>query len=127
MNSDTPNILSDFRKLILESCAFQDIPSMHFQHFHHDFLKFFFGVMDVKMEYEKKTILIWSSKPLTTNPIKLFNINTSVTEIVSYVDLDDTLLGCVEEGQFQLRFYNQLIHEYSLVDSFKKKMRTITE
>lgn len=117
MDSDYEKIYSEFRKLIVESCAFNEMPSKDFQSFHHDFLKFFFAVMEVKVDYLTKTIALWSPKPISNEPLTSYNINTSTTGTVSYVDLEATLLGCIEKGQFQARFYKHLLHDYGQLGS----------
>lgn len=112
MELENQKIYSEFRKLIAESCAFDEIPSRNFQCFHYDYLKFSFGVMKVQIDYLKKTIELWSPKPISMEPLTSFNINSSVNGIVSYVDFEATLLGCMEEGQFSSRFYKHLLYEY---------------
>lgn len=112
MESESQKIYSEFRELIAESCAFDEIPTRNFQCFHHDYLKFFFGVMKVRIDYLKKTIELWSPKPISMEPLTSYNVNSCVTTTVSYVDFEATLLGCWEKGVFQERFYRHLLFEY---------------
>ena len=112
MDAENQKIYSEFRELIAESCAFDDIPARNFQGFHHDYLKFCFGVMKVQIDYLKKTIELWSPKPISMDPLTTYNINSCVNGSVSYVDFEATLLGCMEDGEFSNRFYKHLLYEY---------------
>ncbi len=112
MDDESKNIYSDFRKLIVESCDFYDVPSRDFQDFHHEFLKFFFGVIKVEINYIEKSIALWSPKPIINVPLNSYNINTCVRGTLSYLDFEATLLGCMEQGQFQLRIYKHLLHDF---------------
>lgn len=112
MEVEDQEVYSKFRKLISESCMFTDTPSLRFRSFHHEFLKFFFGVMKVKINYQEKSIEFWSPKPIDSTPLTSYNIHSCVTGTVSYLDFEATLLGCMEEGKLQIRFYKHLLHEY---------------
>lgn len=109
---ESEKIFEEFRKLIAESCVFEKTPLQNFQCFHHDYLKFFFGVMKIQIDYSQKTIELWSPKPICIGPVTTFNISSSVNGIVSYEDLEATLLGCVEETDFSCQFYKHMLYEY---------------
>src|SRR5690606_3662298 len=85
---------------------------MHFQSFHADYLKFCFSALAVKIDYKTKCIFLLNSKPLGGSPLQLFDINNAVSETIDYTDLEETLLGCIEAGEFQNRFYKHLVFEY---------------
>lgn len=105
-------ILDKLRQIIVASCKFDDCPKMDFQDFHADFLKFCFSALSVKIDYKTKSIFLLNSKPLGGTPLQLFDINNAISEKVTYTDLEETLLGCIEVGEFQNRFYKHLIFEY---------------
>ena len=113
MNNHTPNILESLRQLILRSCAFEELPSKEFQNFHADFLKFSFSAIFVKIDYTSQSIFLWNYKPMGKNPLDLYDLNSAVSETISYTNLEETLLGCIEKGEFHKRFYRHLLFEYS--------------
>lgn len=119
MSLDCKSIYLDFQKLIAESCNFEEKPSQHFQEFHCDFLKFFFNVLQVRIDYQNKSIVVRSPKPINDEPFTFYNIDASVTGAVNYVNLEATLLGCMEEGQLQSCFYKQLIKKYGENDQLE--------
>jgi len=112
MMVDDRTVYSDFRKLIEKSCVFEEIPSKEFQDFHHEYLKLYFGVLDIKINYVEKSIALWSPKPIDANSFSLQNINKSVVGTVEYDNLESTLLGCIEEGDFHERFYKYFLMKY---------------
>lgn len=105
-------IYGEFRALIVKSCDFETAPTMEFRDFHHEYLKLYFGVMDIKINYVDKSIALWSSKPIDANSFSLQNINKSVVGTVEYDNLESTLLGCVEESEFHERFYKYFLLKY---------------
>ncbi len=100
------------RDLIIESCHFNTRPHKEFRRFHKNFLNFFFNSIDLNIDYENKLISIWNSKPLTTNPVRLYDLNEAISDKVGYTDLAETLIGCLENGQLQNNFYKKLLIEY---------------
>ena len=104
-------IHENLEKLIKESCDFETQPCADFQKFHKAFLKFSFSALNVELDYGKKSILVYNSKPFTDNRLALYN--EALLEKINYTDLEETLLGCVDEGAFESRFYRHLICEYS--------------
>ncbi len=101
------------RKLVEHSCNFDIHPTKEFQQLHTSLLKFYFKAVDVNIDYQEKLISIWNSKPLTTNPLRLFNLNEAVADWVGYTDLQETLDGCIEEGPLQTNYYKKLLFKYA--------------
>lgn len=105
-------IHSKMRNLIANSCDFESRPNEEFQKFHKNLLKFSFNAIDVKIDYDEKLISIWNSKPLTTDPVRLFYLNEAIAEVVGYTDLEETLTGCLENGHLQNNFYKKVLSEF---------------
>ena len=105
-------IRQKLKDLITESCHFNTRPQREFQKFHKTLLNFFFNSVDLNIDYEKNLISIWNSKPLTTNPVRLYDLNEAISDKVGYTDLEETLFGCIEDGQLQNNFYEKLLFEY---------------
>src|SRR5690554_6444259 len=106
-------------KLIKESCHFETQPSADFQKYHKAFLKFSFSALNVELDYGKKSILVYNSKPFTDNRLALYN--EALLEKVNYTNLEETLLGCVEFGIFNERFYRHLLYD---LDRLEDTMKT---
>lgn len=106
------DVYSKMRHLIAKSCDFEYRPDEEFQHFHKNLLKFSFNAINVKIDYDEKLISIWNSKPLTTNPLRLFYLNEAMAEVVNYTDLEETLTGCLENGHLQNNFYKKVLSEF---------------
>ncbi|SRX54393.1 hypothetical protein [Aequorivita sp. CIP111184] len=105
-------VFDQIKNLITISCKFDRFPAKEFSNFHKMFLKFFFNAIDINIDYEDKLISIWNSKPLTTNPVRLFDLNEAIADKVSYSNLEETLTGCVEEGKLQHSFYKKMLFEF---------------
>lgn len=113
MENQDQIILEKLRQLIVQSCNFEELPKKVCQNFHVDFLKFYFSALAVKINYESKLIFLWNSKPMSKSPLQLYDINSAVSETVAYSNLEETMMGCIEVGVFQERFYKHLLFEYS--------------
>ncbi len=100
------------RDLITESCRFNKQPKKEFQKFHKTLLNFFFNSIDLNIDYENKLISIWNSKPMTTDPLRLYDLNDAISDKVGYTNLEETLLGCLEDGHLQTTFYKKMLFEY---------------
>lgn len=100
------------RELITESCRFNKQPRKEFQKFHKSLLNFFFNSIDLNIDYESKLISIWNSKPLTTDHLRLYDLNEAISDKVCYTNLEETLHGCLEDGHLQTTFYNKTLFEY---------------
>lgn len=112
MEMQDQNIQEKLRQLIIHSCEFDEFPKKEFQNFHVDFLKFYFSALYIKIDYTSKSIFLWNSKPMGKSSLQLYDLNTAVSETVSYTNLEETMLGCIEAGEFQERFYKHLLFEY---------------
>lgn len=106
------DVYASLRKLITKSCVFDELPTKNFQEFHREFLKLFFGVMDVKIDYAKKSIELWSPKPMNTENFDPISLTESVHGNIYYDDLESTLMGCILESEFEEQFYKHFILEY---------------
>lgn len=105
-------IREKMQRLISKSCQFDKRPNEQFRDFHKAFLNFFFNSVDVDVNYENKLISIWNSKPLTTDPVRLYDLNEAISDRLGYNDLEETLIGCLEDGQLQHNFYRKMLFEY---------------
>lgn len=105
-------VRNQLKNLITISCKFDRYPTGEFRTFHKMFFKFFFNAVDINIDYDEKFISIWNSKPLTTDPVRLFDLNEAVADNVSYSNLEETLTGCVEEGKLQHSFYKKMLFEF---------------
>lgn len=113
MESREEIVLRNIRNFIVHTCNFEERPKKEYRNFHKVFLKFFFNAVDINIDYQSQIISIWNSKPLTTNPVRLFDLNEAIADKVSYTDLEETLSGCIETGHLQQTFYKKMLYEYS--------------
>lgn len=104
------------RALIDRSCDFETSETS-FYTFHKSLLKYFFNAIAVTIDYDKKLISLWNSKPTSKEEYRLYDLNEAVSSKVNYTNLKDTLKGCLEEGEKQERFYKRLLNFYSLKNS----------
>lgn len=100
------------RELITESCRFNKQPIIEFQKFHETLLNFFFNSIELIIDYENKSIFIQNSKPLTIDPVRFYDLNEAISDIVDYTNLEETLLGCLEDGHLQTTFYKKMLYVY---------------
>lgn len=105
-------VLSEMRSLIGLSCQFNKLPDEKYCNFHKRYLKFSFNAVDVKIDYESQVIYSSNSKPLTTNPVRLFDMNKALADQFSYTDLEETLIGCLGTTHLHFMFYIKLLEEY---------------
>ena len=112
MESGKERVCREIQTLIAASCIFDKRPTKEFAAFHKNLLNFFFNSIDVNIDYENKLISIWNSKPLAMDPIRLYDLNEAILDRVSYNNLEETLIGCLEEGQLQHNFYKKMLLEY---------------
>lgn len=106
------NVQLKIRKLVEHSCNFDIRPTKEFQQLHTSLLKFYFNAVDVNIDYQEKLISIWNTKPLTTNPLRLYDLNEAIADWVGYTDLQETLDGCIEDSHLQTNFYKKLLLKY---------------
>ncbi|MDC7999550.1 hypothetical protein POV26_00710 [Aequorivita todarodis] len=112
MGSGKEKVRREMQTLIAASCLFDKRPTKKFAAFHKNLLNFFFNSIDVNIDYQSKLISIWNSKPLTKDPVRLYNLNEAISDRVGYNDLEETLIGCLEDGQLQHNFYKKMLFEY---------------
>lgn len=112
MENEDEVVRQKMRELITESCRFNKQPIKEFQKFHKTLLNFFFNSIDLNIDYENKLISIWNSKPLTTDPARLYDLNEAISDKVGYANLEETLHGCLEDGHLQTTFYKKMLFEY---------------
>ena len=115
MGAQGNRICEKLEELIKESCDFDVQPNEEYRKFHIAFLKFSFAALNVELDYRKKSILVWNSKPFTDNRLALYN--EALLEKVNYTDLEETLLGCVEPGIFSERFYEHLLYDIGRLEN----------
>lgn len=116
MENQEQVIQEEMRKLIKKSCQFTENLSNDYYGFQKSLLKFYFGAIDVTIDFDKETILLWNSKPRTPEDYKLYDINEAVATRVSYSNLEETLKGCLEDGAMQMRFYKTTLFHYNRVE-----------
>lgn len=123
MEGQDESIRKGIEKLIRDSCNFTETPSLEYQKFHKSFLKFSFGALDVEVDYVKRIIMVWNSKPSSDYSVDLHNYQESFFEKVSYTDLEETLLGCMQAGIFNERFYKHVLYDLDRLPE-DRNMRT---
>src|SRR5690554_3925131 len=101
MERDEKLILNEIKALIRKSCKFENMPNERFQNFHKDFFKFSFEAVNVKIDYEAKQIFTSNAKPLTTDPVRLFDMNTALADRFYFSVLEEHFLGCFNWGHFK--------------------------
>lgn len=116
MKNQEQIIQEEMRKLITKSCQFTENLNHDYYSFQKSLLKFYFGAVDVTIDFDKDTILLWNSKPRTPAAYKLYDINEAVATKVSYSNLEETLKGCLENGTMQMRFYKTMLFHYNRVE-----------
>lgn len=116
MENREGNVIEEMRNLIAASCSFNKRPTKEFAKFHKNLLNFFFSSIAVNIDYEHKLISIWNSKPLTLDPVRLYDLNEAISDRVGYNDLEETLIGCLEDGKLQNNFYKKMLAEYGNSD-----------
>ena len=114
MEGQEKQVREELIKLIKESCSFEVIPKLEYQKFHSSFLKYTFSARHVEIDYEKKIISIWNCKPSPGTAMEFYAMDALV-ETMGYSDLEETLLGCIEDGIFNERFYHHLLYDLDRV------------
>lgn len=105
-------IQEKMRMLIDESCRFEKSPNQEFREFHKAYFKFCFNAVQVEIDYNAQEIYSSNSKPLTTNPVRLFDMNQAVADKFSYSDLEETLVGCIDDSHLHYLFYKKMLMEF---------------
>lgn len=113
-------VQKEMRSLIDISCQFANRPKEEFCTFHKAYLKFSFNAVALEIDYKAKQITSSNPRPLTTNPVRLFEMNKALVDKLSYSNLKETLAGCLKKGPLYQHFYETLLSEYadtSITDS----------
>lgn len=111
MKEEESKIISELKNIIKESCQFAVSPPEIYQKFHRTLLKYSFGALNVEVDYEHRSILVYNSKPTNPKSMDLMDYTEGFFEKVDYTDLEETLLGCLSEGIFNERFYTHLLYD----------------
>ena len=101
--------------LIKESCDLNERSNIDFFGFQKTLLKFYFNVVDVSIDYKNKVIYLWHSHSDEDETDNLYRLNEAFATKVRYTNLEETLLGCLEDGPLQKRFYRNLLFYYNFM------------
>lgn len=107
-------VQDEMRKLITKSCVNLTKKSEYYS-FHKALFKYYFNALEVAIDYDTAIISLWNSKPKNMQAINLYGVNEAVSEKVSYSNLEETLKGCLENGENQQRFYKTMLFYYNNV------------
>ena len=113
MEREVELVQDEMKALIVLSCQFKEEPSKRFQKFHREYLKFSFRAVEVKVDYINQEVFTTNSKPLTKNPVRLFDLKNALADKFSYSDLEETLLGCLKTDHLHHHFYQNILLEYN--------------
>lgn len=117
MKNNNQLVQEEMRKLITKSCRFTENLSQDYYGFQKSLLKFYFGAIDVTIDFDAQVILLWNSKPRSEHSFNLYDINEAVASKVSYSNLEETLKGCLEDGAAETRFYKTMLFHYNHVEN----------
>lgn len=122
MENQQQVVKEEMRKLITKSCQFTENLSKDYYSFQKSLLKFYFGAVDVTIDFDEEVILLWNSKPKTFRDMNLYDINEAVATRISYSNLEETLKGCIESGDMQHRFYKTMLFHYNTIATSEDPM-----
>jgi len=114
MKNQDQIVQDEMRKLITKSCVNLTKKSEYYS-FHKALFKYYFNALEVAIDYDTAIISLWNSKPKNMQAINLYGVNEAVSEKVSYSNLEETLKGCLENGESQQRFYTTMLFYYNNV------------
>jgi len=114
MKNQDQIVQDEMRKLITKSCVNLTKKSEYYS-FHKALFKYYFNALEVAIDYDTAIISLWNSKPKNMQAINLYGVNEAVSEKVSYSNLEETLKGCLENGENQQRFYKTMLFYYNNV------------
>ncbi len=112
MKTQDQIIHDEMRLLIHRSCEFTENLNRDSYGFQKSLLKFYFGVVDVTIDYDKEEITLYRTKSRKDARNRLYDINEAGTVKVSYANLEETLKGCLERSEKDLNFYTSLLFHY---------------
>jgi len=113
MKNENKIVREEMRKLISKSCELGAERNNEAYQFQKSLLKFFFGVADVTIDYDKEFITLWNSSK--ENPNMIYSLAEAKGSKIRYTNLEETLKGCLEKGEMQLRFYRSMLFHYNHV------------
>ncbi|NND62276.1 MAG: hypothetical protein HKN48_03675 [Flavobacteriaceae bacterium] len=127
MKTQDQIIQDEMRQLIRKSCEFTENLNRDSYGFQKALLKFYFGVIDVTIDYDSEIITLWQTQPRTDVRNRLYDLNDTTSIKVAYTNLEETLKGCLEEGDKQQRFYRSLLlHYHNLDNNFEEDYHSLT-
>ena len=81
--------------------------------FQKEMLRHFFKSVDVTIDHDEFTMTLWNSENSSHTGVEdLYVLNNAVSLTISYSNLEETLMGCLEDSSEDLRFYRGLILQY---------------
>jgi hypothetical protein len=114
MKNQEQIVKEEMRKLISNSCTRTQSPEQNpYYSFQKTLLKYFFNAADVNIDYAAGTITLWTSEAPSTLGHNLYRLKDAIPVTISYTDLEETLKGCLENGENENRFYRSLLFQYN--------------
>lgn len=118
MKNQEQLVQEEMRKLISKTCRIKNIPDHNpYYLFQKTLLKYFFNAADVTINYSEGTIVLWTSETPSTLGHNLYRMKDAVALTITYSNLEETLKGCLESGDNQIRFYKSLLFQYNNVSA----------
>tara|TARA_R100000306_G_scaffold12125_3_gene14045 strand:- start:7781 stop:8161 length:381 start_codon:yes stop_codon:yes gene_type:complete len=115
MKNQDQIIHEEMRKLIKKSCAVSTKLNPEFYSFQKSLLKFFFNTASVVIDRDNQTITLYGGAIIDHSPRTLYDINQLSATTISYSNLEETLKGCLENGEKASRFYKSQLFHYNNV------------
>ena len=111
-------VQEEMRKLISKACAVSYTTDENpYYLFQKTLLKYFFNAAEVTIDYSGGTISLWTSETPSTLGHNLYRMKDAVAITISYSNLEETLKGCLENGENNNRFYKSLLFQYNNVSA----------
>lgn len=125
MKTQAQLIRDELRQLIALSCEFTENLSRDSYTFQKALLKFYFNVPAITIDYDKEVISMIQSINREDVHNRLYDINDAKVTRVAYTNLEETLKGCIEEGDVQTKFYSNLLFHYNRLYSENQNLQTM--
>lgn len=106
---------SEMCTLIKNSCATGSETNPEYYSFQKALLKFFFGAVDVIIDYKAGCITLFKSEPIHVPREAIYQPETTTLVTINYIDLEATLKDCLEVGEKQIRFYESILFHFNHV------------
>ncbi len=117
MKNQQQLIQEEMRKLITKSCTPTTTGTTVFTPFHKNLLKYYFDVADVTIDYDRKSLFLWTSNHSGLDQdASLYRLNDAIPLRISYDNLEETLKGCLDDRTNSIRFYRSLLFHYNNVE-----------